>query len=178
MTYLRKLFRLFRRAVATVDVGQGAPQSVTLRHELFGALTAIVVLLTGPSYLSAQPTTVLAENPTCVAIKTASVEGTAVADDCKDSQASGGLPSALVADENPRLGNIPVPRTGAPRTGEVSHPCGTALPAASGTALMMGTCYDQENATCVLFDPNGHSPPYEKEGACDSDTPGCGGGPN
>ena len=34
MTYLRKLFRLFRRAVATVDVGQGAPQSVTLKSRV------------------------------------------------------------------------------------------------------------------------------------------------
>ncbi len=34
MTYLRKLARLFRRAVATVAFGQGTPQSVTLKSRV------------------------------------------------------------------------------------------------------------------------------------------------
>ncbi len=53
---------------------------------------------------------------------------------------------------------------GIPDAVAASHPCATGL---------MGTCHDMENATCVLFDPNGHSPPYVQDGACDGSDDDC-----
>ena len=48
-----------------------------------------------------------------------------------------------------------------------SHPCSTGL---------MGTCQDvdDEDMTCVLFNPYLPSQPYVREGACDTASEGCG----
>ena len=45
--------------------------------------------------------------------------------------------------------------------------------AADCTTSGMGTCYGHEDATCVLFDPNGSSPPVVVHNSCDGESKGC-----
>lgn len=48
-----------------------------------------------------------------------------------------------------------------------------ATPVAADCTTGMGTCYDDDEATCVIFDPNGHSDPVVVHDACDGETKGC-----
>ncbi len=46
-----------------------------------------------------------------------------------------------------------------------SHPCSTGLG---------GTCKDEEGSTCYIFNPHFPGPPVRQEGACNSESNGCG----
>lgn len=53
-----------------------------------------------------------------------------------------------------------------PEAEAASHPC---------SAGVMGSCYEMEDATCVLWPPPGvEAEPYEKEDACDLSDDECG----
>ena len=82
MTCLRKLARLFRRAVATVDFGQGTPQSVTLKSRVATSfptptpprrmagkgLVLCVIAAAASANGCADPSSRLADEPTVVDI--------------------------------------------------------------------------------------------------------------
>ena len=48
-----------------------------------------------------------------------------------------------------------------------------ATPVAADCTTGMGTCLYMANATCVLFDPNGSSPPVVVHNSCDTDSKMC-----